>query len=102
MAILSREDFFTRIQNVIGTDNSEENISFIEDMTDTYNDMETRLNGDGEDWEKRYHELDESWKQRYSHRFFSGNGKSAIPIQEPQIQTQEVTPETISYHDLFN
>ena len=61
MSVLNRDDFFNRIQNIAGTDTSDETLGFIEDMTDTYNDLEARVNGDGVDWEQRYHDLDESW-----------------------------------------
>lgn len=98
MAVLNREDFFSRLQSAVGTDTSDESISFIEDMTDTYNDLESRANGDGTDWEKKYKELDESWKQKYRHRFFSGNGRSNTDIIE---EPEDNNPETISFNDLF-
>lgn len=74
MAILTRDQFFDRIREHIGDDASDESISFMEDITDTYNDMETRAAGDGVDWEQRYKDLDENWKKRYTHRFFSSGG----------------------------
>jgi hypothetical protein len=98
MAVLNREDFFSRLQNAIGTDTSDESISLIEDMTDTYNDLETRANGDGENWEKKYHDLDEAWKQKYRHRFFSNNGRSNMPNNEPN---EPNNGETITVEDLF-
>ena len=60
MAVLNRDEYFSRLHERLGADSSEEAITFLEDMTDTYNDMETRANGDGVDWEQRYHDLDES------------------------------------------
>lgn len=101
MAILSRDDFFSRIQTVLGDNTSDESISFIEDMTDTYNDMETRANGDGIDWEQRYHDLDESWKQKYRHRFFSGNGVSNIGNGTPSSDPDPDRGRTITINDLF-
>ena len=98
MAVLNREDFFSRLQDAIGTDTSDETISLIEDMTDTYNDLEAKANGDGTDWEKKYKELDESWKQKYRHRFFSGNGKSNMTLPN---EPEEDNSETISFNDLF-
>ena len=43
MAVLAKEDFLSRINERIGEDNSDEAIEFMEDMTDTYNDMESAL-----------------------------------------------------------
>jgi len=102
MAILNRDDFFSRIQTVIGDDTSDDAMSFVEDMTDTYNEMESRANESGEDWERRYHELDESWKKKYKHRFFSGNGRSN-PGNEPEVDPDgtDNRGETITINDLF-
>ena len=102
MAILNRDDYFARLQTIVGDNTSDESIQFIEDMTDTYNDMETRANGDGVDWEQRYHELDESWKQKYRHRFFSGNGASNIGNGNSTDNSDfEERSKTITINDLF-
>lgn len=97
MSVLNRNDFFDRIQTVAGTDTSDETLAFIEDMTDTYNDLETRANSDGVDWEQRYHELDESWKAKYKQRFFSGNGSMPVPHDDGEKET----PKEVDYEDLF-
>lgn len=96
MAVLTRDEFFERVQNVVGTDTSDNTLTFIEDMTDTYNSLEERASGDG-DWERRYHELDESWKEKYKKRFFSGGGSSRI-IEEAKEDSKE---KMIDYDDLF-
>lgn len=98
MAVLNREEFFSRLQTAVGTDVSDDSLSLIEDMTDTYNDLEARANGDGTNWEQKYHELDESWKQKYRHRFFSSNGKSNTLEPEPENDKHS---ETITVDDLF-
>ena len=101
MAILSKDEFFTRLQAQLGDDTSDESIAFLEDMTDTYNDMENRANGDGEDWEKKYKDLDESWKKKYRHRFFTGGG-GAMPNEESSgSDDNEYDPEDITVEDLF-
>ena len=99
MPVLKKEEFFAKLQERMGSDTSDEGISFFEDMTDTYNDLEKRANGDGVDWERKYKELDESWRKRYRHRFFSGNGGNI-----PDVVTdnnEEDDPESIEYEDLF-
>lgn len=100
MAVLSREDFFSRLQSAVGNDVSEESLTLIEDMTDTYNDLEKRANGDGVDWEKRYNELDESWKQKYRHRFFSGNGQCNSNLEQENEDNKRAN--NISFNDLFS
>lgn len=99
MAILSKDEFFSRLHDRLGEDTSDESISFLEDMTDTYNDLSTRSNGDGVDWEKKYHELDESWKKRYRHRFFSGD--TGVPDTTTNDDSNEYEGETVTVEDLF-
>lgn len=100
MAVLKRDDYFARLHERLGDDTSDDAITFLEDMTDTYNEMETRANGDGTDWEKRYHELDEAWKKRYRHRFFNGGDKSIVDGEIIDEKTDN-DPEEITVDDLF-
>lgn len=102
MSVLSRDDFFNRINAMVGTNTSDEAVSFIEDMTDTYNNLEQTANGDGVNWEQRYHELDESWKTKYKNRFFSGNGSSNIPLENTPPEEDKVTADNITIEDLFS
>ena len=103
MAVLSREEFLNQIHTRIGDDNSDESIKFLEDMTDTYNALEEKINDNGEDWKHKYELNDAMWKKRYQNRFFSGNGYSNNP------DVEESSPEdaaleratTIGFNDLF-
>lgn len=100
MAVLTKEEYFAKLHERLGSDTSDEGISFIEDMTDTYNDMEKKSNGDGVDWEKKYKELDESWKKRYRHRFFSGDG--GVPNErDRENNSSPYNPEDVTVSDLF-
>ena len=45
MAMLDREKFFERIKERLGEDDSDEALSFLEDVTDTYDDLERRAAG---------------------------------------------------------
>lgn len=103
MAILNRDDFFTRVREHIGEDSSDDSIAFLEDMTDTYNDMEERIrNTDGEDWKKRFEELDESWKKRYRHRFFSGDNRMPNKsFDSNDNDGDNYDPESVKLSDLF-
>ena len=97
MSILTKEGFFTRVHDYIGEDSSDEGISFLEDLTDTFSELEKRA-GDTTDWEKKYKELDESWRKRYTHRFITGKSL----IDEPKVDdTTEIDPEEIEIDDLF-
>lgn len=99
MAVRSKEDFFNLLHSRLGEDSSDEAISFMEDMTDTYNDLESRANANNGDWEKRYHDLDETWKKRYRHRFMNGNG--GVPNIPERSSDEDTSPEEIGFEDLF-
>lgn len=71
MARLEREEFFNRIRERIGDDTSDEALKFMEDIADTYDELEGRARGDGEDWKAKYEELDAEWRKRYRDRFFN-------------------------------
>lgn len=100
MAVLNKDDFFSRLNSAFGTDTSDDTISFIEDMTDTYNDLEQKASNSGENWEQRYHDLDAAWKKKYQARFFSS------PVQNYSPNNNEPDPDidrakTIQIADLF-
>ena len=93
--IKSREEILEIIRNRIGGDNSDEALSFIEDITDTMNDYESRL-ADSTDWKNKYEENDKNWRERYKERFFSNE------IDETEITATEVVDETpTTFEDLF-
>lgn len=103
MSILSKEDFFTAVQNRIGTDSSDDAVKFMEDITDTYTDLVNRATGDGTDWKQKYEENDKAWAERYKARFFSG-GNINIPNsnKEQEEQNEEEKGKNITINDLFN
>ena len=78
----------------VGDSSDDEAISFIEDMTDTYTELEKRT-AESEDWKKKYSDLDEKWKKRYRKRFFSGSA-----ISDPDEDFEE-KKEDITVEDLF-
>ena len=96
MAVRTREEILESIRTRVGEATDDDTISFIEDVTDTLTDLETKANGDGEDWEKKYRENDESWRKKYTERFFS---KEPEPDPEPDPEPE---PEPIkTFADLF-
>lgn len=101
MAVLTKEEFFSRLNERLGNDNSDEAITFLEDMTDTYQDLINRVNNSGEDWERKYHELDESWKRKYQHRFFHGGDYMINGKIEATESEESYNPERVKIEDLF-
>jgi molecular chaperone GrpE (heat shock protein) len=96
MAVKTREELLESIRDRVGEQTDDETISFLEDVTDTLTDLETRANGDGENWEQRYKDNDAEWRKKYTERFFS-----SVPIEppEPKPKGEEMSPKT--FEDLF-
>lgn len=101
MAVLDREKFMSRLQERIGEDTSDEAMTFIEDMTDTFNDLETRSNGnDNEQWKTKYEELDKSWREKYKARFFSSETTPGETIENQKEDVVDDGDEK-TFNDLF-
>lgn len=96
MAVLTREEFITRVNDIIGDDGSDAAISFLEDMTDTYDDLASRTDTD---WEQKYKDLDEAWRKRYTHRFLGGTNNLRV---EETDDTEVIENTEIDIDDLFD
>lgn len=95
MAVLSKEDFLSRINERIGDDNSDEAIAFMEDMCDTYEDMANKIT-DSTDWKKKYEENDKAWRDKYKERFTSSHNED-----EDLSGNDDDTPSPKTFDDLF-
>lgn len=75
MAIRTRDEILAAIRSRLGDDTSDDALTIIEDIDDTFKDYETRT---GEDWKSKYDELDAQWRKRYRDRFFqkADNGET--------------------------
>lgn len=98
MAVLAREDFVARVAGYVGDRNGDDDISFLEDVNDTYADMEARASTD---WEAKYRENDEQWRKRYRDRFNGVTENTPEPPDQPQGSVPEDEPIT-SYEQLFD
>lgn len=75
MAVRTRDEILAAIRSRLGDDTSDDALTIIEDIDDTFKDYETRT---GEDWKTKYEELDAQWRKRYRARFFqkADNGET--------------------------
>jgi hypothetical protein len=75
MAVRTRDEILAAIRSRLGDDTSDDALTIIEDIDDTFKDCETRT---GEDWKSKYDELDAQWRKRYRDRFFqkADNGET--------------------------
>ena len=92
MAVRTKEELLDLIKGRIGEDTGDEALTLIEDISDTYDDLETKSK-DPENWHEKYNQLDADWRQRYKDRFY--NDEAQLP-EEP-----EGSIEIRSFADLF-
>lgn len=100
--VLTREDLIGRIRERIGEGIEDADISLLEDIADTYDDLKDRA-GDTENWREKYDELDRTWRQKYIDRF---NGK--VESDADFVEAPEDADETVleyeapkTYEELF-
>ena len=92
MAIISKDELMNRLNTFLGEDTTDETLSFIEDVTDTIEDYESKSSTD---WEKRYNDLDNEWRKKYRERFFRK------VKEDNEVEEEEVKEEPKTYDDLF-
>ena len=95
MAIVSKEDLIKRLSEKFGDDNSDEVIQLTEDLSDTLNDFDSRIN-DTEDWKAKFEANDNMWRKKYKDRFLEPSDN------EEEIHEQDEDENTnVTFNDLF-
>lgn len=94
MAIVSKEDLLSRLTAFIGEDQNDDAITLVEDMTDTFNDFDSKTK-DETKWKLKYEENDKAWRQKYIDRFNKG-----VVEEEEEPEEERETPKR--FEDLFS
>lgn len=97
MAVKTRDEIMEAIRKRIGEDTSDDAISLLEDVTDTFADYETKV-ADKTDWKTKYDEMDASWRKKYIDRFSGTTGEEVKEEQEEQIKDDS---EPRTFDELF-
>lgn len=102
MPQLNREDFMARINARIGDDNSDDALSFMRDMADTFDGLSTPpadvvSRSEFDNLQGRYDELSRSYRERLM------SSPIPTPNPEPDPPEDEATRRatTIGFSDLF-
>lgn len=69
MAIKTKEELLAGMKNIMGDNVTDEALSMLDDISDTYDNLSVK---NGVDWEKKYRENDTEWRKKYRERFFGG------------------------------
>lgn len=84
MAVKTREEILEELRVRVGEQTDDETIAFLEDVTDTLSDLETKAKGDGTDWKTKYEENDTEWRKKYTERFYSSEPEPEPVIEDPK------------------
>lgn len=98
MAVRTREELLTLIKERVGDSATDEDLAFIEDLVDTFDDYEKRT-GESKTWEEKYNENDKMWREKYKARFFGSSGMDER-VEDAKEDVEEKT-EVTSYEELF-
>lgn len=96
MAVKTREEILEAVRARVGEQTDDETISFLEDVSDTLTDLETKAKGDGTDWKSKYEENDAEWRKKYTERFYSSD-----PNPDPVPPKPDDTPIPKTFAELF-
>lgn len=97
MAVRTQQEIVESLKAMIGDSTDDDTLAFIEDVTDTLTDYETRVS-DSTNWKEKYETNDAEWRQRYRDRFF-GNQESEVVETDNVVETETEKPMT--FEDLF-
>ena len=95
MAVKPLAEILSSVNTIIGENTSDEALTLIEDITDTFN---AKAENDNIDWQRKYEENDAAWRNRYKERFLSGDTSLDNDVDDkpsdPEIKTYK-------FEDLF-
>jgi hypothetical protein len=97
MAVRTKEELLNDIKGIIGESTDDTSIILLEDISDTFDELESR-SADTEDWKTKYEENDAEWRRKYTDRFFSADPVDT-PDPDPADPGEEKEPMT--FEDLF-
>lgn len=98
MAVVNKDTIMERLRENFNDNDSDDVLGLLEDVTDTLNDYQSRLEENG-DWKERYEQNDREWRQKYKDRFFN-NEPEPDPEPEPDKDPEQERPTT--FEELFH
>lgn len=102
MAILSKQEYRDRLNSII-TGDTDDDLKNIEDLIETYDDLESKT-ADSGNWEQKYKDNDEMWRKKYRDRFFEAIDETEVTeVDTPPENESDIEEETevTEFEDLF-
>lgn len=110
MAIKQKSEIMEQVKAIVGENTDDATLTFLEDLRDTIDDLETKSNGDGEDWKAKYEENDKMWRNKYQQTFFNpptkyeSNDEPENDLTKPEQldEGEKDENEPLHFEDLFS
>lgn len=102
---LNREEFMSAISAIVGERTDDEAISFVENMTDTYDGFDnSEKDKTIEELKKSLVHTEQAWRKKYRDRFYSGTDEEENPSNQPLEEDKDemIEAEEITIDDLFD
>ena len=106
--VLKREEIMEQVKGIVGENTDDASLKFLEDLTDTFNDYDNKVKGDGTDWKAKCEEIDKEWRTKYQERFFNGGtdnhnkGSNNDPLEPDGVPDDDgEDDEPKHFEDLF-
>lgn len=100
--VKTKDEILEAIKAKIGEEISDDDVSLLEDVTDTLNDYENKSKAEtNTDWKAKYEENDKEWRKRYTDRFFNKEDSNNDDVStEINLEGGDDKPHT--FEDLFS
>ena len=96
MAIKTKEELLASLKQTFGDNTDDATLSLIEDVTDTYDDLNSKAKPDGKDWKAEAERIDKEWRQKYHDRFFN-----PVEDEKDPLDAGDPEPKKRRFEDLF-
>ena len=81
MAVKTKDELMSSLNTLLGENDSDEALSFIQDMSDTLGDSNVKRI---EELEQQVKDVDANWRKRYRETFFSGKPEAVEEDEQPK------------------
>lgn len=102
---LNREEFMSAISAIVGERTDDEAISFVENMSDTYDAFgDSEKDKKIEELKKRLEDTEQAWRNKYRNRFYGGTDEEENPSNQSLEEDKDdmIEAEEITIDDLFD
>lgn len=103
MAVRTKDELLTVFSEIVGDDSRDEVIQYMEDLSDTYDEManssDSALSDKLNALKEKYEKLDREWREKYRDRFLK---KSEESTEEKVSENEgEENKKSYEYKELF-